>query len=298
MIPAAIPYFGLSVYDLNIPGLGHIPIDPWATLVCLGFVIGLEVARYRAIRLHLDVRDIVDGAVFTVLSGFFWAHVVTVLFYFPERLQEDGIMSILRVWEGFSSTGGFIGAVLGAWLFYRVIRKRDALRHADVIMYGFPFGWFFGRLGCGVVHDHIGKLTTFPLAMDFDHGFSPWWTDGSPFSVHGIRHELGLYEAALLVPLMVAFWWLGKRDRVPGFFLGVFAVYYAPVRFVLEFLRNGDLQHQDARYLGLTPAQYGMVVMFLAGVAFLVYLHRDTPAPAAAPAARADDPADADAARS
>jgi phosphatidylglycerol:prolipoprotein diacylglycerol transferase len=267
---AAIPFFQLSVYQLDLPGIGTLPIDPWATLVCIGFVVGLEMARHRAIRLGLDVRDIVDGAVFIVLMGFFIAHVVTVLFYFPERLTEDGIMSIIRVWEGFSSTGGFIGAVLGAWLFYKVLRPRPALRHADIICYGFPFGWFFGRLGCGVVHDHIGAQTTFPLGMDFDHGFGPW-IDGATYAT-GIRHELGLYEAAFMIPVMVLFYWWGRTDRVPGFFLGWFGVLYAPVRFGLDFLRNADLTNQDARYLGMTPAQYGMIAMFLAAAVFVARL--------------------------
>ncbi|MEQ1567345.1 MAG: prolipoprotein diacylglyceryl transferase family protein [Myxococcota bacterium] len=269
---AAIPFFELRVYNLAIPGAGNLPIDPWATLVCIGFVVGLELARHRGVRLGLDVRDVVDGAVFIVLSGFFWAHVVTVLFYFPERLRDSGIMAILRVWEGFSSTGGFLGAVLGAWMFYGLVRKRPILRHADVITWGFPFGWFFGRLGCGVVHDHIGGLTSFPLAMDFDHGLAPWFVDGAGYA-HGIRHELGLYEAVLMIPLMAAFVWFGKKDRVPGFFLGVFALYYAPVRFLLDFLRNSDLEgHRDLRYFGLTPAQYGMVVMAIAAAAFLASL--------------------------
>jgi phosphatidylglycerol:prolipoprotein diacylglycerol transferase len=274
MVPvfAAIPFFELRVYDLNVPGVGVIPIDPWATFVCIGFVVGLEIARWRAIRLGLDVRDIVDGAVFTVLSGFLFAHVFTVLFYFPERLREDGVLSILKVWEGFSSTGGFAGAVVGAWVFYRFVRKRPALRHADVICYGFPFGWFFGRIGCGVVHDHVGAITTFPLAMDFDRGFGPWLT-GSTF-VDGIRHELGLYEAMLTIPICALFLWWGRTDRPAGFFLGWFGALYAPVRFVLDGLRNTDLGHQDARYLGLTPAQYGMIVLLVASVAFLVRLHR------------------------
>src|SRR5689334_7754353 len=105
---AAIPFFELRVYNVDIPGIGNLPLDPWAILVCIGFVLGLEIARYRAIRLGLDVRDLVDGALVTVGSGFFFAHLVTVLFYFPERLQEEGLASILKVWEGFSSTGGFL----------------------------------------------------------------------------------------------------------------------------------------------------------------------------------------------
>ena len=42
MIPALVPYWPAKVYTL-----GPIPIDPWATLVCLGFIFGLEVGRAR-----------------------------------------------------------------------------------------------------------------------------------------------------------------------------------------------------------------------------------------------------------
>lgn len=267
---AALPYFHVPLYPLELPGVGSVPLDPWATLVCLGFVLGLEVARWRAVRLGLEVRDLVDGAVFTVLMGFFVAHLFTVVFYFPERLSEQGIVSLLKVWEGFSSTGGFVGAVLGAWVYYKLWRKIPALRYADVICFGFPVGWFFGRMGCGVVHDHVGRLTTFPLAMDFDHG--PW--GGHPV-YHGVRHELGLYEMTYMLPVALLFLWLGRRDRVPGFFLGLFGILYAPLRFVLDFLRNADLEHQDARYLGLTPAQYGMIVLFFVAVGFFARLdHR------------------------
>lgn len=272
---AAIPYFMLPVWTPVVPGIGAIPIDPWATLVCLGFVLGLEVARNRAIKLGLDVRDIIDGAVFIVLMGFLFGHIFTVLAYYPERLAKDGIMSLLRVWEGFSSFGGFLGATLGTFLFYGVIRKRPFWRHGDVIAYGLPFGWFFGRLGCGVVHDHIGRTTSFPLAMDFDHGWAysdklGWVNNLDPYpGVEGIRHELGLYEAGLTAIFCVGFYVLGRTDRPPGFFTGMFAVAYAPIRFFMEFLRNNDLSHQDARYLGLTPAQYGCFLMFGAGIALL-----------------------------
>jgi len=264
---AAIPYFSIGVYDLALPGLGTIPIDPWATLVAIGFVVGLEVARHRGIKLGIEPRDIVDGAVFTVLSGFLFGHLVTVLAYHPERLAEDGIWSLIKVWEGFSSYGGFLGAVFGSVLFYKVIRKRDYWRHADVITFGFPFGWLLGRTGCAVVHDHVGKETEFFGAMDFD--WSPW-VDGDPcLWAHGIRHELGLYEALYMVPVAVLWFVLGRRDRVPGLFMGLFATLYAPVRFGLDFLRADDLKNSDPRYWGLTPGQYGSLILLLLGLAIL-----------------------------
>ena len=280
---ASIPFFELGVYNLPL-GPVTLPIDPWATLVCLGFIVGLEMARARGVKEGLAVKDVVDGSVFIVLSGFAMAHVFTVVFYFPERmLDAEGAFSlwltfdaiVLKVWQGFASTGGFVGAILGTIVFYKWIRPGNAWHHADVICYGFPFGWLLGRLGCGVVHDHIGSITTFPLAMDFDKGFA-WWAAGDPY-VQGVRHELGLYEAAYMVPVCLIFWYLGRSRRPPGFFLGLFAVSYAPVRFVLDFLRNQDLTYQDARYLNLTPAQFGMVAMFMAGSALLLAVTQAPP---------------------
>ena len=99
----------------------------------------------------------------------------------------------------------------------------------------------------------IGSKTDFFLAMDFGEKM-------------GIRHELGLYEAAYMVVVSAVFLYLGKKDRPPGFFLASFAVVYAPLRFELDFLRNSDLSAPDARYFGLTPAQYGMIIMFFAGI--------------------------------
>lgn len=269
----ALPFVELPVVPIDIPGVGSLPFDPWAILVCLGFVLGLEIGRYRAIRLGLDVRDVVDGAVFTVGMGFVVGHIVTVVGYFPERLAEEGIWAILKVWEGFSSIGGFLGAVIGATVFYRWVRPRDFWRHVDLIAYGFPFGWLFGRLGCFSVHDHVGRITTFPLAMDFDHGYgrdNGWGGPGDPARwVSGVRFELGLLEALYMVLVCGVFLAYGRKDRVPGFFVGMFAVLYAPIRFGLDFLRNTDLQHQDARYFGLTPAQYGVILMLLGGLALL-----------------------------
>lgn len=321
---ASIPYFALPVWNIPIPGLGNLPIDPWFTLVCIGFVVGLEFARARAIKLSLDVRHLVDGAIFIVISGFLVGHVFTVLAYKNERLSMDApvesLLAFLRFWEGFSSMGGFIGAVLAAFVYYRLLRwyegwlsiltyamlglaaalvavfspeqrqlaltagvalaayigwlgykrelpkvaRREAplegLRYADTITYGFPFGWFFGRVGCGVVHDHIGRPTEFFLGMDFP-GL-------------GVRHELGLYEASYTLIVAGLFFLWGRTDRPPGFFLAAFGMLYAPVRFGLDFLRATDLASADSRYFGLTPGHYGSILMFLGALALFGYVTR------------------------
>jgi phosphatidylglycerol:prolipoprotein diacylglycerol transferase len=246
---ALIPYFQIPILEW-----GPVVLDSWTALVLTGFVIGLEITRARAIRLGLEVKDIVDGAVVTVGMGFFVGHVVHVLAYNPQQLTDDGIMAILRVWAGFSSTGGFIGAVIGSVLFYRVMRKREYWIHADTIMFGFPFAWVFGRLGCFSAHDHIGRLSDFWLAVQFPSGS---------------RHDLGLYEALWTMGIAGLFYLWRNKPVKPGFFLALFSATYAPIRFVMDFLRNDDMSGADVRWLGLTPAQYGMVVLTLVGVILL-----------------------------
>ncbi len=263
-----IPYVEIPVYQI-----GPIPLDPWGTLVCIGFVVGLEVARARGIKLGLNVPDVVDGIVAIVLSGFVVGHLVHVLAYHPDQLQTEsnfdisgftfslphGVKALISIWAGFSSMGGFLGAVLGAVVFYRFIRKRSFLAHADAIMFAFPFAWIFGRLGCFSVHDHIGKPTTFFLAVNFP---------GGP------RFDLGLLEALWSMVIATVFLLAARTTRRPGFFLALWCVIYAPARFCFDFLRNTDLKNADVRWYGLTPAQYGCIIMAVAGAALIVHLRR------------------------
>ncbi|RME20213.1 MAG: prolipoprotein diacylglyceryl transferase [Deltaproteobacteria bacterium] len=208
------------------------------------------MARARAIAQGLDVRDIVDGVVVTVGLGFVGGHWMHVLAYHPELLEERGWITLLEVWGGLSSTGGFLGAIAGSILFYKVIRKRPYWPHADCIAYGFPFAWIIARLGCFSAHDHIGRPSDFFLAVDFP---------GGP------RHDLGLYEALWTTAIALVFLALRRRPHRPGFFVALLTTMYVPVRFLLDFLRSTDLETSDLRYAGLTPAQWVMVLLFFVG---------------------------------
>ena len=120
-----------------------------------------------------------------------------------------------------------------------------------MIAYVFPFAWVFGRTGCAFAFDHPGYQTKFFLAE--------MYTD------HVVRHNLGLDEMLLTIPLVLLFWRLGRgKPRAPGFFVGLIAVVYAPIRFLLDTLR-----WDDARYFGLTPGQYSSIALLVLGVVVL-----------------------------
>lgn len=306
-ILALVPYYRPFIWEL-----GPLVLDSWALLVSLGFILGLEVARARGIRKGLDVRDVVDSAVFVVAMGFLVGHVVHVVAYNPHQLEEQGVWAILKVWAGFSSTGGFLGAVLGCILMFQVFpavfgarraalvargtslstgeklidwlgRPRAFWPHADVLMFSFPFGWTLGRLGCFSAHDHVGARSDFFLAVDF-----PASGYGGP------RHDLGLYEALWTAVIAATFFALRRLDVRSGFFVALWCAMYAPARLAFDFLRNTDLSGADVRWVGLTPAQWGSIAMAVAGVGVLGWLLRGGgPPPAAAESTPSAPPEDA-----
>ena len=256
----AIPPWRPTVYHL-----GPIPIDPWMTLVCIGIIVGLEISRARGIKLGLDVRDVVDGAAFTVASGFVGGHLIHVLAYNRQMIETDGWIVLLEIWKGYSSMGGFVGAVAGFMVFFTWIRPRDRLLHADVLMFGFPMAQCFGRLGCVSVHDHLGKETDFFLGVTIRQGDTPVAVPPS------VRHDPALYEAIVCFAVAVLFFVLAKKARKAGFFIAMWCVLYAPSRFLLDFMRKSDLpqRYNDQRYAGLTPAQYVTIAMLGVGLYLL-----------------------------
>ncbi len=231
--------------------IGPLTIHAFGVLVATAVLVGAAVLKRRSIARGLD-PDVSSRLVTTVLlCGFFGAHLVDRLVYFPEETLANPL-SLFVFWEGLSSFGGFLGGVLGALFFvHRAKLGARSFRYIDAVAYAFPFGWLFGRLGCFLAFDHPGRVTSFFLGERY--------TDGL------VRHNLGLYEALAMIPLMALFYMLGKKPRPAGFFTGLLALLYAPIRFGLDFLRI-----VDTRYFGLTPGQYGSILLFFVGLYLLL----------------------------
>jgi phosphatidylglycerol:prolipoprotein diacylglycerol transferase len=132
---------------------------------------------------------------------------------------------------------------------------------ADALALGLAPGWAVARLGCFTVHDHPGVRTDFLLAVAFPDG---------------ARHDLGLYDALLLLAITVVLYAVARRHLLEGRLLALLALLYGSGRFALDFLRARDLPYVDARYLGLTPAQYGAALLVLWGLYTLARRRRPT----------------------
>jgi len=238
-------------------------IKPFGALVATGVYLGAWLTMKRARRVGLDERVMTSFISWVVGVGFIGGHVLDELFYYPQRLVADPL-SILKLWDGLSSFGGFCGAIIGM-LIWRSRYKTPVLPYADNVMALFPVGWVFGRAGCSTAHDHPGLLSDSWLAVQYPGGG---------------RFDLGLLELLLTIPLALAFLWLGRRPRPWGFFSALACVVYAPLRFALDFLREhdevpGDVHGAiDPRYFYLTPAQWECFALLAFGLALLFHVLR------------------------
>lgn len=244
MIP---PYSGATALHL-----GPLTVPIFGVLVSTGVVLGhaltIRLARERGIA-EAEMRA---AAAWALVAGFAFSHVFDVVFYYPDRISRDGILTLLKVWDGISSYGGFFGAVAGLALYFRSIGK-SWWTHADMLVQGLTLGWVFGRLGCTLTSDHLGSLSNSALAFAYPAG---------------ARHNLGFLELAYTILVLVPAILIVRvhehaKGYKPGIYLAVVIVLYASVRFFLDFLRATDIEHADLRYFGLTAGQYSSVAVLL-----------------------------------
>jgi phosphatidylglycerol:prolipoprotein diacylglycerol transferase len=279
-----LPYFHLGSLDVGVP------IQAFGMLVAAGVLIGAALLR-RYAEWHGVSDDHIRGLITWILiSGFLGAHEFDVIAYQWDRIGDATVVTPagwwflpeamwpsnwplgLRIWDGISSYGGFIGGALGFALY--VWWKRLPVRlFADVTIVGLLPAFSIGRLGCTVVSDHIGAAAdpdrwySF-LAMDYPRKVNPaHLAEAYPGTSEFIRAwNLGFVEFLYLAPVTAVILWLAFRPskRQPaGFVTALAGVLYAPVRFFLDYLRPEDT---DPRYLGMTFAQWASILAFVVAV--------------------------------
>lgn len=251
-----IPWFEPPVLEIPLGGV-TIPLYGFGILVAVGFLVGGRVAMDRARALGLD-PDVINRLIGWLVAGtFIGGHVGYGLMYKPAEYLANPI-EFLKVWQGLSSFGGFVTCVpIAIWFFRK--EKVPVWPYLDCLAHGLAIGWFFGRMGCFVAHDHPGTPTDFWLGV---YGTCPG------MGPEVACHDMGLYEALWSLGMFGVFKWMDRAPRLVGLYAPLLGVAYGPVRFAMDFLRPVST---DARYLGFTPGQYWAAIFTVACIALLVH---------------------------
>src|SRR5262245_44024346 len=115
-----------------------LPIHWFGILVAIAVILGIWLARWRAPHFAIDRNKLESFINWMLAGGFIGAHALDTIFYHPEELASRP-WSILFIWEGLSSMGGFAGALMGILLWKKFKGEGEKLLpYADLILSVFP----------------------------------------------------------------------------------------------------------------------------------------------------------------
>ena len=250
-----VPY--VEIRSFQVFGL---TLHAFIVLVIIAALIGFLLAAYRARhRFGISRERVALFSMFLIAGGLLGARFCRLL-YEPDLLRHalTNPSSVARAFTGISSFGGYFGGLAGALLFFRLRCKPglERLQLLDVVGFALPFSWFLGRVGCALVHDHPGILS------------SGWLTVAYP---DGPRYDLGLLEALFLLLLAAVFLILDRLPRPPGFYFALYFSVYGPFRFLLD-----QLHVDPPRYFGCSVDEFFAVLATVAGIVAWFFTYRSS----------------------
>ena len=253
---AAIPYTTFPTIEL-----GPVTLRTFGIMVAVGVVLGIMVAARLGEAVGRPRDDTVNLGIRLVVAGVVGSRITWVLTHLD---QIDSPIDLIAVWEGgLQFSGGFVAAVLVGFPTFLRWDRLTRWRMLDRVMLGLAVGMGFGRIGCYAVGEHLGGLTSFPLASRYDGGATREGNGGTGrlLEVGDVIHNTSLYEMVHVFALAAVLWWLIRRRSAPGTALGVFLLWYGAGRFGTDFLRT-----YDDTVAGLTGAQLMCLVLVPVGL--------------------------------
>ncbi len=289
---AAIPFPDISpeIFAIEVFGF-NLALRWYAMAYIVGIAIGWFIIRAALRRPHLwrngppmrveKLEDLLTYIVIGVIGG---GRLGYVFFYKPAEFLANPV-DIIRIWDGgLSFHGGFLGVVLGVYLFSR--RHNVSLPDlSDIIAVSATPAILLVRIANFVNAELWGRPTDLPWGVIFPGASAQAC---ATVTEPCVRHPSQLYEAGLeglLLGTLLLF--LAFRFgvlRKPWLLTAVFFMGYGLARFIVEFVRQPDAQfvsvgnelglrlHIDG--YGLTMGQLLSLPMIIAGITVILIARR------------------------
>lgn len=223
-------------------------IHVWGLFVALGIICGTALALQRAKSRGIKQYIIVDII--------FWATFASLI----------GARGAFIIFNGNNATMGFssIGAILAGFIAVLVVernKKISLLGLLDIFGPALLLTEGVGRIGCFILHEHLGRTTSFILGLNI---------------MGESRHDLGLYFslvgfAGLFFVLTFERIW---KKRMAGTIGMLSILWYFAWRFALEFLLESSGPLAVTKIYGLTFMQIfsGLIIIMVIGYYFIRFV--------------------------
>ncbi|MBR4822739.1 MAG: prolipoprotein diacylglyceryl transferase [Bacteroidales bacterium] len=247
--------------------LGALQVRWYGLLFISGFILGWYLFRWFCRRESIP-ETMLDPLLFTLLiCTIVGARLGHVLFYQPDYYFGSwaGFWEIFMPWKGgLASHGGAVALLLGMWWFSAHYGKKydfDFLWIMDHLCIAVAFAGCFIRLGNLVNSEIYGNVTSLPWGFIFERN-----GETEP------KHPTQIYEALSYLILglyLIGRYWKKLGSTFRGFFFGAFLVGCFGMRFIIEFVKEPQVEFETRMTLDM--GQWLSVPFVVAGIAILIY---------------------------
>ena len=240
MTNISFPGLGIDVFSVNkiaftIPIGGGIGVRWYGIFITLGIILAMVYCSYRAKQEKIIFDDLLDMAIFTVISAIIGARLYYVLFSLSEY---DSFLDVIAIWNGgLAIYGGIIGGAI-AIFFVCKKKKINTLKAFDMVCPAVMIGQIIGRWGNFFNGEAYGaevasdELLYF-IRMGLSHGQA---------GITTYFHPTFLYESLWNLLGFVIINSLYKKKKFDGQIFLMYITWYGFGRMFIESLRVDSLK--------------------------------------------------------
>ena len=250
-----------------------IPIHSYGLMLAASFLLGIWVSSVRAKRRGLEPGVVSDVGFWIIIAAIIGARLYYVLLHLNEFAANP--LSIVNPFQGDNvgigglvMYGGFIGAILAGFLYFR-LSKQSFLPYADAVAPSLGLGIFLTRIGCFLNGCCYGAPTehacggVFP--PDSPAGFYQRHLPGIEGLMRIQPSQLYLSGGGLAIAGIVFL--AGRKRLFQGFEFFLVGILYAILRFSVDFTRFypeserlGALSHNQVVCIGIFVVFGGLML--------------------------------------
>jgi prolipoprotein diacylglyceryl transferase len=224
----------------------------------MSFVVGYFI-MLRIFRKENIPEPLLDQlSMYMLIATVVGARLGHVLFYEPAAYLAHPL-DILKIWQGgLASHGAAIGIIAALYLFSRKTRQ-PFFWVIDRIVIVVALSGFFIRTGNLFNSEIYGNVTDLPWGFIFERA-------GETLP----RHPTQIYEGlCYLILFFFLLWYYYKKDGKPrpGYLFGIFLIVVFGFRFIVEFIKEPQVEFETAMTLNM--GQWLSIPLVIAGIVIL-----------------------------
>ncbi len=244
-----------EIFSLDIFGFNLAP-RYYGLAFVLGFFLGERYVSKYMFKNGYTPKEVSSLFTHMLLGCIIGARLGHCIFYEPGYYFSNPLL-ILKIWEGgLASHGGFVGVMIGVWLFNRkATKKLDYIWLLDLVAAPSLITGAYIRIGNLMNSEILGKPSEVAWAFIFKR------VDNIP------RHPTQIYEAFGFFTISMVVFYLYKKHHQTwqkGRFVGIILVAGMSWRFFVELFKENQVAFEDAMLLNM--GQILSIIMIGLGV--------------------------------